>query len=70
GSEEEILEKIKPLFPSSNNNLTPRAKMYLAGQFEGQCLIYKPNTEECLTPISFMWMPPNNQQRKLWLWCH
>ncbi|CAF4066711.1 unnamed protein product [Rotaria magnacalcarata] len=70
GSEEEILEKIKPLFPSANNNLTPRAKMYLAGQFEGQCLIYKPNTEECLTPISFMWMPPNNQQRKLWLWCH
>ena len=45
--------------------------MYLGGQFEGQCLVYKPNTQECLTPISFMWMPSNSpQQRKLWLWCH
>jgi hypothetical protein len=71
GNEEEIIEKLNPLFPSSNNNLTPKAKMYLAGQFEGQCLVYKPHTQECLTPISFMWMPSNDkQQRKLWLWCH
>ena len=72
GNEEEIIEKLNPLFPSSSNtNLTPKAKMYLGGQFEGQCLVYKPHTSECLTPISFMWMPSNDKQRrKLWLWCH
>lgn len=70
GNENEIIEKLQPLFPSQNTNLTPKAKMYLGGQFEGQCLIYKPNTQECLTPVSFMWMPSTNQSRKLWLWCH
>jgi hypothetical protein len=70
GNEEEIIEKLNSLFSISNNNLTPKAKMYLRGQFEGQCLVYKPNTQECLTPISFMWMPSNTKQRKLWLWCH
>ncbi|CAF3990738.1 unnamed protein product, partial [Adineta steineri] len=71
GDEEEIIKKLTPLFPSSNTNLTPKAKMYLNGQFEGQCLVYKPHTKECLTPISFMWMPSNDKQkRKLWLWCH
>lgn len=70
GHEDEIIEKLSPLFPSSNNNLTPKAKMYLGGQFEGQCLIYKPNTQECLTPVSFMWMPSDNKLRKLWFWCH
>jgi hypothetical protein len=70
GNEEEIIEKINPLFSSSNNHLTLKAKMYLQGQFEGQCLAYKPHTQECLTPISFMWMPSNTKQRKLWLWCH
>ncbi|CAF4466779.1 unnamed protein product [Adineta steineri] len=65
------LKKLTPLFPPSNTNLTPKAKMYLNGQFEGQCLVYKPHTKECLTPISFMWMPSDNKQkRKLWLWCH
>ena len=70
GNGEEIIEKINPLFPPSNNNLTPKSKMYLNGQFEGQCLVYKPNTQECLTPISFMWRPSNDKRRKLWLWCH
>ncbi|CAF0843374.1 unnamed protein product [Adineta ricciae] len=71
GQEDEIVEKLKPLFSLSKTNLTPKAKMYLNGQFEGQCLVYKPNTQECLTPISFMWMPANDKQRrKLWLWCH
>ena len=70
GNEEEIIEKINPLFSSTNNNLTPKAKMYLNGQFEGQCLVYKPNTQECLTPISFLWMPSNTKRRKLWIWCH
>ena len=71
GQEDKIIEKLKPLFPLSKTNLTPKAKMYLNGQFEGQCLVYKPNTQECLTPISFMWMPSNDKQRRrLWLWCH
>jgi hypothetical protein len=70
GDEHEIMAKLNPLFVISNNHLTPKAKMYLHGQFEGQCLIYKPDTHECLTPISFMWMPSNNKRRKLWLWCH
>ena len=72
GHQEEIIEKISVLFPSSSNtNLTPKAKMYLGGQFEGQCFIYKPNTQECLTPISFMWMPSSDiKRRKLWFWCH
>jgi hypothetical protein len=70
GNEDEIIEKINPLFSSSNNHLTPKAKMYLNGQFEGQCLVYKPNTQQCLTPISFLWMPSNNKRRKLWIWCH
>lgn len=72
GNQNEIIEKLSPLFPMSvnSNNLTPKSKMYLQGQFEGQCLVYKPNTQECLTPISFMWMPSNNQCDKLWLWCH
>ncbi|UJR20918.1 hypothetical protein I4U23_024027 [Adineta vaga] len=71
GNEEEIIEKLNQLFPLSKTNLTPKAKMYLSGKFEGQCLVYKPNTHECLTPISFMWMPSSDKQRrKLWLWCH
>ena len=71
GPEDLILGKISSLFPSGQKQLTPKAKMYLSGQFEGQCLVYKPNTQECLTPISFMWMPSSDRaQRKLWLWCH
>ncbi|CAF0881501.1 unnamed protein product [Rotaria sp. Silwood1] len=70
GNEDEIIEKMNPLFPSSSHNLTPKAKMYLGGQFEGQCFVYKPNTQECLTPISFMWMPSTDKRRKLWIWCH
>ena len=71
GNEDEIVEKLTPLFPICNQQLTPKAKMYHQGQFEGQCLVYKPNTQQCLTPMSFMWMPSNDKQyRKLWLWCH
>jgi hypothetical protein len=70
GNENEIIEKLNPIFSTSNHHLTPKAKMYLRGQFEGQCFVYKPNTQECLTPISFMWMPSNETRRKLWLWCH
>jgi len=54
GNEDEIIEKINPLFLSSNNNLTPTANMYRGGQFEEQSLVYKPHTQVCLTPISFM----------------
>lgn len=70
GNEDEILDKLQVLLPQTNQYLTPKAKMYLRGQFEGQCLVYKPNTNECLTPISFMWMPSNDKHRKLWIWCH
>lgn len=70
GNEDRMIEKLTPIFSTCNNQLTPKAKMYLHGQFEGQCLVYKPNTQECLTPISFMWMPSTDKHRKLWLWCH
>ena len=71
GPELQILDKLSVLFSPSQNHLTPKSKMYLGGQFEGQCLVYKPNTQKCLTPISFMWMPlTNDGKRKLWLWCH
>lgn len=71
GREEDILEGLNVLFSPSNLHLTPKAKMYLNGQFEGQCLVYKPKTNECLTPISFMWKPTIiDQRRQLWLWCH
>ena len=70
GHEDHILDKISPLFPPSKKQLTPKSKMYLGGQFEGQCLVYVPQTGDCLTPISFMWMPSSTTQRKLWLWCH
>ena len=71
GDQEDILQGLNVLFPPSNPHLTPRAKMYLNGQFEGQCLVYKPKTNECLTPISFMWRPTiADERRQLWLWCH
>jgi hypothetical protein len=71
GNEHDITVQLAKLFPSVHKQLTPNAKMFRSGQFEGQCLIYKPNTNECLTPISFMWMPTNDdRQHKLWLWCH
>jgi hypothetical protein len=72
GTEAQVIAKLNPFFPATLPQLTPRAKMFLAGQFEGQCLVYKPNTTDCLCPIRFMWMPPttDHTQRKLWLWCH
>lgn len=65
GIEQDIIDRLHTFLPL-------KSKMHLNGQFEGQYLVYKPNTKDCLTPISFMWMPRNSDhdRRKLWLWCH